>query len=137
MKISDEIRDYCKKVLCYTHYYDKFWYFADLIDHEMVELPKDKDGRPIHVGDKVYLDDGHMACATEIDIHDNHVVVDCWDGSKHMACHPSDISRTRHDSWERIADDIEESNGAVFIESTTLSEWAGRIRKLAERDEER
>ena len=29
-KISDELRDYCKKVLCYTHYY-KFWYLADRI----------------------------------------------------------------------------------------------------------
>lgn len=50
-KISDELRDYCKKVLCYTHYYDKFWHLADRIDSEMVELPKDKDGVPIHVGD--------------------------------------------------------------------------------------
>ena len=50
-KISDELRDYCKKVLCYTHYYDKFWYLADRIDSEMVELPKDKDGEYIRVGD--------------------------------------------------------------------------------------
>ena len=50
-KISDELRDYCKKVLCYTHYYDKFWYLADRIDSEMVELPKDADGETIHVGD--------------------------------------------------------------------------------------
>ena len=50
-KTSDELRDYCKKVLCYTHYYDKFWYLADRIDREMVELPKDADGVPIRVGD--------------------------------------------------------------------------------------
>ena len=50
-KISDELRDYCKKVLCYTHYYDKFWYLADRIDREMVELPKDADGVTIRVGD--------------------------------------------------------------------------------------
>ena len=50
-KISDELRDYCKKVLCYTHYYDKFWYLADRIDSEMVELPKDADGEYIRVGD--------------------------------------------------------------------------------------
>ena len=50
-KIGDELRDYCKKVLCYTHYYDKFWYLADRIDSEMVELPKDADGVTIRVGD--------------------------------------------------------------------------------------
>ena len=50
-KIGDELRDYCKKVLCYTHYYDKFWYLADRIDREMVELPKDADGVTIRVGD--------------------------------------------------------------------------------------
>ena len=51
MSITDELREYCKKVLCYTHYYDKFWHLADRIDSEMVELPKDKDGEYIHVGD--------------------------------------------------------------------------------------
>lgn len=50
-KIGDELRDYCKKVLCYTHYYDKFWHLADRIDSEMVELPKDADGEYIRVGD--------------------------------------------------------------------------------------
>ena len=50
-KIGDELREYCKKVLCYTHYYDKFWYLADRIDREMVELPKDADGVTIRVGD--------------------------------------------------------------------------------------
>jgi hypothetical protein len=31
---------------------------ADRIDAEMVELPRGKDGSPIHVGDTVYGEDG-------------------------------------------------------------------------------
>lgn len=34
---------------------DELLALADRIDAEMVELPKDRDGAPIHVGDTVYL----------------------------------------------------------------------------------
>lgn len=59
--ISDEIRNWCEfedgtecggfvtKVS-----FNKLLALADRIDSETVELPKDADGVPIHVGDKVY-----------------------------------------------------------------------------------
>lgn len=137
MKISDELRANASTA----------WlnHMADRIDLEMIELPKDADGKPIHVDDLVWLDDGRRACVTEIDINDNHVVVDCWDGSKHMACHPSDITRKQPDSWERIADELVEAKGwrdqngeyncnISSVSTKTLGDWADRIRRLAAKE---
>lgn len=45
MRISDDIHDEMRML-------------ADRIDREMIELPKDMDGMPIHEGDKMHLDDG-------------------------------------------------------------------------------
>ncbi|MDD6706731.1 MAG: hypothetical protein PUE29_10330 [Olsenella sp.] len=142
MKLSDEIRKWCddaysgRKIRTTKDLYA----IADLIDREMVELPKDKDGEHIHVGDKVYLDDGRMACVTSIEINDVCEVVDCWDGGKHVAYHPSGISHTRHDSWERIADDLDEIVDAADSADDTcemLANFANRIRKLAAKEDGR
>lgn len=128
-KISDELRDYCKKVLCYTHYYDKFWYFADRIDHEMVELPKDKDGRPIHVGDTVYgCRSGMKMTISELRMTTNGWLISTNRGYLTDA----EVTHTRPDSWERIADDIET---VVPIDDEGderfRRELADRIRRLA------
>ena len=63
-KISNEIRRWCAShegTLISIDDSDELRALIDRIDAEMVELPKDADGVLIHVGDKVYLDDGHMA----------------------------------------------------------------------------
>ena len=59
-KISDEIRnrfsiDHCGSGLLVSNSEcDRLLALAGRIDAEMVELPKDADGEPIHVGDTVY-----------------------------------------------------------------------------------
>ena len=50
MKISDELREWAD-VHCGEECEEYLGLLADRIDAEMVELPKDKDGVPIHVRD--------------------------------------------------------------------------------------
>lgn len=138
-KISDEIRRWCdnaysgRKIRTTKDLYA----IADLIDSEMVELPKDADGEPIHVGDKVYLDNGRMACVTEIDIKRECEAIDCWDGSKHVEYHPSGITRNRPDSLECIANDLDEIVDTADSADDTcemLANFAYRIRRLADKE---
>ena len=138
-KIGDELRDYCKKVLRYTIYYDKFCYFADLIDHEMVELPKDKDGRPIHVGDTVYLDDGRKAEVRRIQLseRENSICFDvCGD---FFSFWPEHLTHTAPDSFERIADELEAWCDSVDVDGDACDvprDLAKRIRRLAAKKDE-
>lgn len=57
MRISDEIREWCNLPQAYGIPCDELLELADRIDREMIELPKDRNGMPIHNGDKMYLDD--------------------------------------------------------------------------------
>lgn len=62
MSISNEIREYASEYnRSYVFNYGELRAFAARLDREMVELPKDRDGVPIHIGDTVYLDDGRKA----------------------------------------------------------------------------
>ena len=82
---------------------------SDRIDAEMVELPRDRDGVPIRVGDTVYLDDGSKAKVTRIDIAPTESCIVCRVHSGGVAGYmPSDISHKRSDSLERIADELAE-----------------------------
>lgn len=137
MSISDELREMADKFYATT---EKLRYLAERIDSEMVELPKDKDGVPIHVGDFVYLDDGRRACVTEIDIKDEYVLIACWDGSRYVAYPPSDITHNRQYSWERIADELDEmvdAAGSADDGCEKLADLAERIRRLAKKEDER
>lgn len=67
MKISDELREWAD-VHCGEECEEYLGLLADRIDREMVELPKDMDLAPIHVGDTVYLEDGHMAKVVRIEL---------------------------------------------------------------------
>ena len=72
MKISDELRRWCDKI---DHKREGFWNLrelADRIDSEMVELPKDADGVPIHVGDVMEWDNGTFT------VHELKVTEDGW-----------------------------------------------------------
>ena len=53
MSITDELREYVGNfyLFRYKDVQEKLDAIADHIDGEMVELPKDADGVPIHVGD--------------------------------------------------------------------------------------
>ena len=50
-KISDELREFIDEEDLYPRHIAELRRIADLIDHEMVELPKDADGEYIHIGD--------------------------------------------------------------------------------------
>lgn len=50
-KISDELREFIDEGDLYPRHIAELRRIADLIDHEMVELPKDADGEYIHIGD--------------------------------------------------------------------------------------
>lgn len=51
MKISDELRNWCD-MACGDKTISKL---ADRIDSEMVEQPKDRNGRILHIGDEVLV----------------------------------------------------------------------------------
>lgn len=83
MSISDEIREWCNLPQAYSIPCDELRELADRIDAEMVELPKDMDGVPIHIGDTAYLYNGFYP--------------------------PSAFTHTRPDSWEKLDEDAEKT----------------------------
>lgn len=139
-KISDEVREVCD--ICACH--DELCALADRIDRELVELPRDRDGVPIHVGDTVWnVDNGIEFTATSITLYANGVTkvdASCEGCRAHTS--PSDFTHTRPDSWERIAEELEEwkednrvnGNGEVFFRAGDL---ADRIRRLADKESQR
>ena len=138
-KISDELHKYVRENTTGSAF---LRCLADRIDAEMVELPRDRDGAPIHVGDTVWdVDNGIEFTATSITLYANGVAkVDASCEGCHAHTSPSDFTHTRPDSWERIADELDEwsednrvnGNGEVFDRAY---DFADRIRKLAERKE--
>lgn len=142
-KISDEIRNWCASNegnSIDADDCDGLRAFANRIDDEMAELPRDMDGLPIHAGDTVYLEDGRKADVSCVHIARHGTSIDfetCGDGRIFFEIEPEHLAHTQPDSLERIADDIEKSKGTVSIDSVTLNDWASRIRKLAEREDER
>jgi len=142
MKISDEIRQWCD--ICCGDYIDKddcdeLRGLADRIDAEMVELPKDMDGVPIHVGDTVYLDDVRKAEVKSIRLDVDSTTITCWivENSSLTWRAPESFSHAYPDSWERIADDLEEWCDGADTDTTfdVPREPAERIRKLAKEGE--
>ena len=147
MKISDEIRNWCD--ICSGDFIDKddcdeLRGLADRIDSEMVELPKDAEGVPIHVGDTVYGSaSGRQTQVTAMRLEQAWTITTTCGFAKDTSI----FTHTRPDSWERIADELEtakgwcdqdgEHNSIVSSVSTkTLGGWADRIRKLAKKEGE-
>lgn len=133
-KIGDELRDYCKKVLCYTHYYDKFWYFADRIDSEMVELPRDADGETIHIGD-VLTDGKYTFTAYELAVYgDGSWSIRNEDGSAWYAC---DVTHRHEPTVEDVLREMLDAWGELPLNATDeaiIAEYAAKLR-LAGEDE--
>ena len=111
----------------------------DLCDtSDMMELPRDKDGKVIHIGDTVWCD-GEKETVKAIEIRDSeariHFVVplgcESW-SSPELITHAEPISE-----YERIAQEIEEiadaNKGSVTEEDLRLV--AEEIRELGESDE--
>lgn len=143
-KISDEIRKWCG--ICRDSCIDeddcdKLRALADRIDSEMVELPKDRDGVPIHVGDTVYMSNGRKVYVSGINIARDHTSINSGprgNGPIFFSIEPTNFTHTRPDSWERIANELEElsvDSSDNYCVSTHCSKLADRIRKLAAKED--
>ncbi len=142
MKISDEIRQWCGED---SVAHDELFDMADRIDRETVELPKDFDGVPIHVGDTVYTSDGGKANVFEIYImqHTMNVVCMFSDGGS-IVYAPHELSHECPDSLELIADELEDWSENNRVNGVNVNgeicgraaAFADRIRKLAKEGEE-
>ena len=137
-KISDELRQFIDDDGLFPNQIDELRCIADRIDAEMVELPKDADGVPIRVGDTVW----GCISGTQMVIHELRLK-DRWAISTDTGFIPkaSAVTHERPDSWERIADELDEQAGSLTKDGYTWQEdaihdFADRIRRLAEREGE-
>lgn len=145
MKISDELREFIDEGDLYPSYIAELRRIADRIDAEMVELPRGKDGRHIHVGETVYGEDGKawhvrgvVLCSASVTERRFSVKAVCDDGAK-RGLRPEWLSHERPDSFERIADELEGLSvdsmvGDIDLLSSCALDLAKRIRRLAERE---
>lgn len=134
MKISDELRRWCDDAYIggKIRTTKDLYAIANLIDREMVELPKDMDGVPIHVGDTVWgCRSGMKMTVSELRMTTNGWSISTSSGYLTDA----KVTHTRPDSWERIAYDIE---NVVPIDDEgderLKHELADRIRRLAKKE---
>lgn len=78
---------------------------ADRIDTEMVELPRDRDGVPIHVGDTVY----GCRSGMKMTISELRMTANGWSISTSSGyLTDAEVTHKRPDSWEDIADELDE-----------------------------
>ena len=123
MKISDELREWAD-VHCDEECEEYLGLLADRIDREMVELPRDKDGESIRIGNVMY------DCFINEDVHIEGLrrFVSGWEILTDFGrVKPHLLTHTRPDSWERIAEDIEARLGTGTIDGSTLSGWWQRL----------
>ena len=118
---------------------------ADRIGAQMVELPRDADGKPIHLGDTVYNHNGREREVTSLRLQGEDCPMWMVSAGVDGYVSPRGLTHECPDSLKRIADEIEgaikwcDVNGNHFtgmssIKDETLAEWADRIRRLAERE---
>ena len=135
-KISDEIREWVRRALADEHMdLRELDALADRVDRETVELPRDRDGVPIHVEDTVFF----LSSGLQM-----KVLSLSFDGQWHLTTNRAHIhgtslvTHTRPDSFKRIADELDEwcdssdVDGDACVKPRTL---ADRIRKLAKEGE--
>ena len=144
-KISDEIREWCKWCDEHSAACDSLCKLADRIDSEMVELPKDADGVPIHVGDTVYDEDGRAWHVEGISLGrwakwvEGHVVHAMGDSGQWRDLMPEWLTHERPDSLERIATELEAWCDGADVDRDACDvprAIVGRIRRLAAKGDE-
>ena len=132
--ISDELRKWCDLCGGIIDSDDKAKLpaLADRIEAEMVELPRDRDGVPIHVGDTVWgCISGMQMAVHELGLTDR------WTISTDTGFAPkaSAVTHTRPDSLERIADELDDWTAVLAdCDVDAAHEFAERIRRLAEKE---
>ena len=134
--ISDELREFADAEVLSAIQISDLKHMADRIDAEMVELPRDRDGVPIHAGDTVYMSNGRKVHVSRVNIARDHTSIDsgpCGNGPLFFAIEPTRFTHTRPDSLEHIARDLEDwAEGSI---SGSAQSFANRIRELAKEDE--
>lgn len=140
-KISDEIREWVRRALADEHMdLRELGAIADRIDAEMAELPRGKDGRPIHVGETVYGEDGRAWHVEGISLGrwvrcvNGHVVHAMGDAGEWRNLMPEWLTHTRPDSFKRIADELDEWCDSSDVDGDACAKpriLADRIRELA------
>ena len=138
-KISDEIRGFVKRSYA-DEYMDprELLALADRMDRELVELPRDRDGVPIHVGDTVYLDDGRKAEVTRIQLSECEHSIGFTVCGDFFTLWPDDFTHARPDSWEHIANELEVWCDDVDVDGDACEkprDLVERIRRLAEMED--
>lgn len=136
-KISDEIRELANTYYSGRKAYKTFTAFADRIDNEMVELPKDADGVPIHVGDTLYNSGKKYVVTCIFTDYCDHSFALYANDNESVAYNPEAFTHTRPDSWERIANELDAwvDRPASYKEHKEFHTFADRIRKLAEKED--
>lgn len=146
-KISDEIREFVRRSYA-DEYMDpkELLAIADRIDRELVELPKDRDGKPIHIGDTVYahgFPDGNGGATCEvcsIELNEGRESrIELEDFGVVTYRTPSSLTHELPDSFERIADDLEAWCDRVDVDGDACEkprDIVERIRKLAAKGDE-
>lgn len=144
MKLSDEIRELIDDEDLYPRQIAELRRIADRIDAEheamlvdarktvyqgYIELPKDADGVPIHVGDTVYGCRSGMKMA----ISELRMTAHGWSISTSSGyLTDAKVTHTRPDSLESIARDLEDwAEGNI---SGSAQSFADRIRTLAKKE---
>lgn len=121
-----------------------FTRLSDLCDTEnMVELPLDKDGQVIHIGDTVYDDDGEKVTVYSIRFNnsENNVVITC-EGSDFVCTYSADrLTRENPVSVQSISRRMQGvlEDYLFSVDSdlhTELVSIADQLKELAGKDEE-
>lgn len=140
--ISDEIREFVHRSYADEHMDPReLLALADRVDAEMVELPKDADGREVPLDTKELYDaNGKRVPITSFTFKCG--IYGRWSywkafspaakGKDGMFC-VDGLYLTPPDSWGRIADDLDEWCDSADADTTfdALRDFAERIRKLA------
>ena len=96
-KIGDDLREFADAEVLSAIQISDLKHMAKRIDAEMVELPKDRDGIPINLGDEVCLD-GKYGHVTRIDYRiDNERHVIFWSGSECIVCMETELAELTHE----------------------------------------
>lgn len=145
--ISDEIRSFVKRSYADEHMDPReLLAIADRMDRELVELPKDADGREVPLDTKELYDaNGKRVPITSFTFKCG-IYGRCsyWKAFSHAArgdgmFYVDGLYLTPPDSLETIAgelDDLSESGEMADETSADMRDLAERIRKLAEKEDE-
>lgn len=136
--ISDELRRLAHDEGVYGDTCVGLLALADRIDREMLELPRDRNGVPIHVGDTVSLDDGREAKVARIQLSERKYSIYTIVYGDDFSLTPGYVSHACPDSWERIADELEAWCDGADVDGDACGkprELAVRIRRLAKRED--